>query len=328
MTEYETMLDIIIVNYNSTDHLIHCLRSVRKSLNGSDAGIFIQDNASTDGVNRILSEFPQVSLTVNPDNLGFAKAVNKALEQGRGDYVVLLNPDTYITNGFFESGMVFMHKHPDVGVIGPKILDNDGKLQNSARGFPNPLTAFFGRSSFLSRVFPNNPLTRRNLLSLKSDGKTPMEVDWVSGACMMVRRKAVETVGVLDERFFMYWEDADWCRRMWQSGWKVIYFPVTSVYHYVGGSSEKKLFRPVIEFHKSGYRLFAKYLDSSLAFLKPLAFTGLAIRLGCVLLSKTARYGVNLFKKHVSLKKFKTDAYEKERAEPIKDSIPLEIKLL
>lgn len=318
-------LDIIIINYNSTDLLIRCLNSVEKSSDGLRAKIFIQDNASTDGVSRILSEFPKVSLTQNFDNLGFAKAVNKALEQGTGDYVVLLNPDTYITNGFFESGMVFMHKHPDVGVIGPKILDNDGKLQNSARAFPNPLTAFFGRSSFLSRVFPNNPITRRNLLSLKSDGKTPMEVDWVSGACMMVRRKAVERVGLLDERFFMYWEDADWCRRMWQSGWKVIYFPVTSVYHYVGGSSEKKLFRPVIEFHKSGYRLFAKYLDSSLAFLKPLAFMGLALRLGCVLLSKTARYGTNLFKKRLSLKKFRPNADEKEQSESIRENIPFEI---
>jgi GT2 family glycosyltransferase len=286
------MIDIIIVNYNSTDHLLNCLGSVEKHLNSLCAKIFVQDNASTDGICRIATEFPQVILDINFENLGFGKAVNRALYQGNSDFIILLNPDTLISEGFFETCLEFMQKNPDVGIMGPQILDHDGRLQNSARAFPTPLTAFFGRSSFLSRKFPKNPITSRNLLSLKSDGKTPMPVDWVSGACMMIRRKAFEDVGGFDERFFMYWEDADWCRRMTDAGWKVMYYPKASVYHYVGGSSEKSVFRSVIEFDKSVYRLFEKYLDSSLSFFKPMVFGGLAVRILLVLLTHLIERGI------------------------------------
>jgi len=290
-------LDIIIVNYNSTDHLLNCLRTVEKSLGDLCANIFVQDNASTDSVCRILSEFPRVILTQNRHNLGFARAVNQALRKGAGDYVVLLNPDACIVDNFFETSLSFMQKNSGAGVMGPRILDNDGRLQNSARAFPTPLTAFFGRSSFLSRRFPENPVTSRNLLSLKSDGKSPMKVDWVSGACMVIRRKAIDDTGLLDERFFMYWEDADWCRRIWKHGWKVVYNPQATVYHYVGGSSEKNIFRSVIEFHKSVYRLFDKYLDSSLSFLKPLVIGGLTIRLFFVLVSNLFQWSFSIFNK-------------------------------
>lgn len=279
------MIDIIIVNYNSTDHLLRCLASLRTALDGRfPARIFVQDNASGDGVERVSCFFPEVKLHINPENIGFGKAVNQALKQGNGECVVLLNPDACVTDVFFETALAFMERYPRTGIMGPKILDNDGTLQNSARAFPTPLTAFFGRSSFLSRRFPKNPFTCRNLPSLQSDGKTPMKVDWVSGACMVVRRQAIMETGLFDERFFMYWEDADWCRRMWKQGWEVIYYPRTLVYHYVGGSSEKKCFRAALEFHKSAYRLFSKYLPSAFGFFKPLVIGGLAMRLFMVIL--------------------------------------------
>ena len=283
--QQKMMIDIVIVNYNSTDFLIECLASVRDALKGHPAKIFVQDNASRDCPERIRTLFPDVLLKINSANMGFAKAVNQALHQGQGEYVVLLNPDTYVTDDFFQTALDYMEKNPSVGILGPRILDNDGMLQNSARAFPTPLTAFFGRSSFLSRKFPKNPITSRNLLSLKSDGKTPMPVDWVSGACMVVRRKAIDRTGFMDERFFMYWEDADWCRRMWEKGWKVVYYPCSTVYHYVGGSSGKKVTRSLVEFHKSVYRLFDKYTQSSVSFLKPLVLAGLAVRLFFVLFS-------------------------------------------
>ncbi|MGE0086618.1 MAG: glycosyltransferase [Desulfococcaceae bacterium] len=284
------MIDIIIVNYNSTGFLIQCLVSVQKALNDLPARIYVQDNASKDRPERIRALFPDVLLNINPSNYGFAKAVNQALRQGHGEYAVLLNPDTYVTDDFFQTAIDYMEKHSHVGILGPKILDNDGMLQNSARAFPTPLTAFFGRSSYLSRRFPKNPITSRNLLSLKSDGKTPMNVDWVSGACMVVRRKAIDSAGLMDERFFMYWEDADWCRRMWEKGWKVVYYPSTTVYHYVGGSSGKKVTRSLIEFHKSVYRLFDKYADASLSFFSPLVLAGLGVRLLFVLFSNFFEY--------------------------------------
>ncbi len=288
------MIDIVIVNYNSTDFLIKCLNSVIKDLGDINAVIYVQDNGSTDNVDRIKSFFPGVNLTKNKRNLGFGKAVNQALAKCKNEYVILINPDAYVTKGFFASSLKFMDKYQDVGIMGPKILDSDGMLQNSARSFPTLLTAFFGRSSFLSKKFPKNPITSKNLLSLKSDGKTPMEVDWVSGACMVVRRKAIMDVGYLDERFFMYWEDTDWCTRMWEKGWRVVYCPKVIIYHYVGGSSGKKAAKSIIEFHKSVYRLFDKYLAPSLAFLRPLVICGLSIRMSLLLFSHYAGVFLNI----------------------------------
>lgn len=243
MGNSEDLLDIIIINYNSTDYLLGCLRSIYDSLQELPAKVIVQDNHSEDGVDRVKVEFRQVILSRNSYNMGFAKAINNALKQSDSPFIVLLNPDTYVMNGFFDPIIHYMEKNPDVGILGPKILNHDGSVQGSARTFPTPLTGLFGRSSLISRFFPNNPFTRANILTTRSDGKTPMEVDWVSGACMVVRRKALDDVGLLDERFFMYWEDADWCRRMWRKGGKVVYFPQASVVHYVGVSSDKALSR-------------------------------------------------------------------------------------
>jgi len=178
------------------------------------------------------------------------------------------------------------------------IFDVDGAIQGSARAFPNPLTALFGRKSILSKIFPNNPITRENILTARSDGVTPMEVDWVSGACMLVRREAVNHVGPLDDKFFMYWEDADWCRRMWRKGWKVVYFPRSSVMHYVGVSSETNIFRSVLEFHKSIYRLFNKHANVPYSLLKPLVFWGVTYRFLFVFASQLGRKCFRPPKKH------------------------------
>ena len=295
------MIDIIIVNFNSTDFLINCLRSIKKSIKDFPAEIFVQDNASNDSPERILVEFPHVKLTRNTQNIGFAAAVNQALFKGKNPYVVLLNPDTIVLNDFFRESINFMKNHPNTGIMGPKILEENGKLQNSARSFPTILTAFFGRTSFLSGFFPKNPITLKNLKSLSSDGFSPLEVDWVSGACMFVNRKAIEAVGSLDSRFFLYWEDADWCRRMWESGWKVVYYPKASVRHFTGMSSRKELFKSTIEFHKSAYRLFEKYERSRVMFLGPLLLSGMLVRAGIILTSRKAEKAFQyLFKKHGS----------------------------
>ena len=282
-------VDIIIVNYNSTDYLVKCLESVYNSLSNISANIFVQDNDSDDDVSRVSKSFPEVILTRNTYNMGFAAAVNQALKQSFSPYVVLLNPDTYIEKGFFKSVIHYLENNPDVGVIGPTILDHDGSVQGSARSFPTLLTGLFGRKSLLSRLFPGNKITRQNVLINRCDGITPIEADWVSGACMVVRRKAVEDAGLMDERFFMYWEDADWCKRMWHSGWKVEYFPQATIVHYVGGSSDKLLFRSVFEFHKSSYLLFNKYNKPFLWFMRLIVIAGLSIRLFFTLVSNGIR---------------------------------------
>jgi GT2 family glycosyltransferase len=282
------MIDVVIVNYNSTGFLLDCLKSVYESLNGISARIIIQDNGSSDGVGDILKAFPDVQLTRHLKNLGFACAVNHGIKQGTNRYIVLLNPDTIVTNGFFEDSIAFMDSHPNAGIMGPQILDPDGKIQHSARSFPSLMTAIFGRSSPISRWFPKNPLTYRNLMSLRSDGISAMEVDWVSGACMVVSRNAVNDIGLLDDRFFMYWEDADYCKRMWDAGWKVLYNPQFSIYHHVGGSSRHAVVQSVYQFHKSVYRWYEKHLPFTNAFVRPLLLAGLFFRAALVIFGKCA----------------------------------------
>ena len=309
------MLDIIIVNYNSTDYLLRCIKSIYGSLRELPAKVFVQDNASQDGVDRLKAEFPKVILSKNRYNMGFSRAINNALRQGDSPYIVLLNPDSYVMDGFFEPILRHMEENPDVGIVGPKILDHDGSVQGSARTFPTPLTGLFGRSSLLTRLFPNNRLTRENILTTRSDGKSPMEVHWVSGACMVVRRKAVDHVGLMDERFFLYWEDADWCRRMRRKGWKVVYFPESPVVHYAGASSEQAPLRSILEFHKSSYRLFEKYRKPSLWLLKPLAIVGLSLRLCFVLVSNGMRVW---YEKHKSAVSHKEETLVLEKRKRIK----------
>ena len=281
-------IDVIIINYNSTDHLLRCLKSLFDASCGVAVQLFVHDNASKDNVDRVSSLFPQVRLTKNDHNLGFARGINNALKQGSAPYVLILNPDTIVHEGFFEPALKYMDNHRDVGIIGPRILDSDGAVQGSARSFPNLLTALFGRKSLLTKIFPDNPITRGNILTSRSDGMTPMDVDWVSGACMLVRRNAIQDVGAMDAHFFMYWEDADWCRRMWHKGWKVTYFPQSSIIHYVGVSSDKNVFRSVLEFHRSIYRLFKKHAQRPHSFLRPLVYWGLIYRFFFVLAFQSA----------------------------------------
>ncbi len=253
------MIDIVIVNYKSTDYLLKCLKSVYDSIRDISVRVFVQDNDSRNGVDRVSIAFPKVNLTKNIVNMGFGKAVNSAIKQGTAPYVLILNPDTIIKDGFFESILQYIENSPDIGIVGPRVLNTDGSLQGSARAFLKPWMAFFGRNSLLTKWFPNNRISSKCILSTGSDGVTPMSSDWVSGACMLVRRKAIDDVGLLDEQFFMYWEDADWCKRMWANGWKVAYFPKASIVHHVGCSSGMCPLRSIIEFHKSSYKIMSKY---------------------------------------------------------------------
>ena len=276
------MVDMIIVNYNSASLVLNCLESVRDEIKKRFVLVHLQDNGPSDEIDSVKEAFPEVLLNKNKKNLGFARAANRALILGKSEYVVLLNPDTKVKGGFFVSSLQYMERNPEVGVLGPGIINPDGTVQGSARAFPGILTGLFGRNSPLSRLLPKNPITRANVVCLESDGVTPIEVDWVSGACMVVRRKAINEVGLLDPRFFMYWEDADWCRRMWKKGWKVVYLPSAKVTHFVGASSSSRPIRSLYEFHKSSYKLFNKYAGDPLKLLSPFAAFALAMRFGMV----------------------------------------------
>jgi hypothetical protein len=283
------MLDVIIVNFKSTRWVLSCLDSFRGEISRQDVKVFVQDNCSDDEVERIKTLFPEAFVSINAANIGFARAVNRALATSESPYVVILNPDTLVLDGFFSSALGYMERNHEVGVLGPAVLNDDGTVQGSARAFPTFLTGLFGRNSPLTKLLPGNAITRANIPSERSDGKTPTEVDWVSGACMVVRRKAIAEVGPLDPRFFVYWEDADWCKRMWKKGWKVVYFPPAKVLHHVGASSSTRPVRSLYQFHKSSYKLFYKHAGAPGRILSPLVAFVLALRFGLVAMSSALR---------------------------------------
>jgi GT2 family glycosyltransferase len=273
-----TEFQIIFVNYNSTDSLLTCLASIEDMGTHITPRIWVWDNHSNDNPGRIRRQFPNVQLIENIRNIGFGAAVNKGLACADAPYFMLLNPDTVLSKGFIDKVLEYMSANPDIGILGPKITDFDGSLQESARAFPNGLTGLFGRKSPLSFLFPNNTLTKKNLLAGSHNGKKILEPDWVSGACMVVRREAMEQVGLIDERFFMYWEDTDWCRRMKEKGWRVVYYPEVAISHFGGLSSRSQPIRSSLEFSISAYRLYTKYAKGCGKVFSPLVFGLLAIR--------------------------------------------------
>ena len=273
------MIDLVIVNYNSSEFLHDCLASIKCSRNGSRPNVVISDNGSKDPIEYIRKSYADITIVRNRENIGYSRAINAVLATTDAPYVVLLNPDTIVlTDHFLEAIAAFMDTHPDVGILGPGILDPDGRVQGSARSFPRFHSLFFGRRSLLTKIFPKSRLASANILTKKSNDTEPLEVDWISGACMVIRRRALEQVGMMDERFFMYWEDVDWCKRMWDRGWKVVYWPGVKIMHHVGGSSESRVVRSVLEFHKSAILYFNKHVRKYRSLLLPPIYAAISMR--------------------------------------------------
>lgn len=224
------------------------------------------DNGSTDGsVEMVRAEFPAVRLIANVENRGFTAANNQGIAVAQGRYVLLLNPDTEVVEDALAVMVAFADAHPDVGVVGPQLLDPDGSVQSSRRRFPTLATAFF-ESTWLGLFLESawlGPYTVRCVLKRyyvedQPDGAT-LDVDWVKGAALMARRGAIEQVGPLDESFFMYSEELDWCRRFRDAGWRVVYLPTAQIVHYEGRSSEQVLPARHVHFQTSKVRYFRKY---------------------------------------------------------------------
>lgn len=258
----------VVVNWNGGSALVECLASLFASDDpgGGDLEVILVDNASTDGSQReAIAAFPQARLIQNDENEGFARGGNRALRLARGAFVLLLNPDVVLAAPAVATLLTFLTAHPEAAIAGPLVLDPDGRRQGSARRDPSPWTGLFGRSAVLTRMFPGNPLSRRELPGMGYAGDAPMPVDWLAGACLMVRRAAYEEVGLLDERFFLYWEDADWCLRFRKAGWKIYYVPAARAVHRVGVSRAWRPVRSALDFHWSAYYFYRKhFLPSAL----------------------------------------------------------------
>ena len=255
-------LSVIIVNFNSGSSLAATLRSLPEGLEGVEWEAVVVDNASTDGSERVAEGQPGMRLLKQKSNVGFAAAVNAGSSQTSAPFVLMLNPDCRLGRGAGRLLLDELRKHAACGVIGPMIENPSGTLQESARGDPDILTGLFGRTSLLSRVFPDLPVVRRNLPSkvLSASTGSSRPVDWVSGACMMVRREALAKVGGFDEGYFLYWEDADLCRRLRNAGWETRYTTRATAVHDVGQSSRHARSLANREFHRSAYRYFASHV--------------------------------------------------------------------
>jgi N-acetylglucosaminyl-diphospho-decaprenol L-rhamnosyltransferase len=239
MREPAAELTIVIVNYNTVGHLGNCLDSIFGSRQAVSYRVWVVDNASTDGSpEMVASRYPQVGLIANRENVGFARANNQVLSRLDGDWALLLNSDTLVTDHVFDKGIAFLRQHAEAGMITCKLVQADGGLDLACRrAFP---TAFDGfcRAVGLSSLFPRSPyLARYNLTYLDED--ETVEVDAVNGAYMLVRRAAMAEVGLLDESYFMYMEDLDWCYRFRQRGWRIFYVPDGTVIHLKGQSSSQ-----------------------------------------------------------------------------------------
>ena len=301
-------ISVIIINWNTKDLLRNCLASLSHFENDLKAEIIVTDNASEDGSREMVSsDFPGVTLHVNSSNLGFGAGNNRALPLATGRYILFLNSDTIVNPLALEKMVRYADKNPDIGILGPKLLNEDGSLQYSCRRYPQIAMAFF-RNTPLGRLFPNNKYTN-NYLMQDWDHSEPRDVDWVSGAALMIRRDLLNQIGSFDEEYYMYCEDVDLCWRANNatsgelftkkgvpSNWRVIYFPDAVIQHLIGKSSDQAPTRMTYEFHRSQYLFYKKHYSAATPLLiRPLIPLGIAIRA----VGQMSKYRINYWKRRL-----------------------------
>lgn len=244
-------LSVVIVNYNVRYFLEQCLLSVRKAAADLHCEVFVVDNNSADGSCAMVSgKFPEVMLLRNRANHGFSAACNQAINRSKGQFILLLNPDTVVEEDTFKKCIAFMISHPDAGALGVKMINGNGRLlPESKRAFPTPVAAFF-KMTGLSGLFPKSRYFNRYYLGHLDDSVTA-EADIISGAFMFINREAFEKTGPLDERFFMYGEDIDLSYRLIKAGYKNYYYPDVKIIHYKGESTRKSDLNNIMHFYRA-----------------------------------------------------------------------------
>ncbi|MBN1640796.1 MAG: glycosyltransferase family 2 protein [Anaerolineae bacterium] len=264
-------MSVIVVNWNVRDLLDRCLASVVGSAAaaGAEPGtwllpsgrafeVLVVDSASSDdSVGMVRERYPQVRLYASETNLGYAGGNNLGIRESRGRCLLVLNPDAELVGDCLETLCAYLASHPEVGVVGPQLRYPDGSIQSSRRRFPTLRTALVD-STFLEKWFPRHPALRRYKVLDQPDDAV-CEVDWVVGACLLVRREAIEEVGLMDERYFMYSEELDWQRRIRDAGWVVVYLPAAQVVHHEGKSSQQVRALTDIRYGRSKVRYFRQH---------------------------------------------------------------------
>ena len=256
-------LSIVIVNYKMWQLTRALVESLLKDLPKSTEIIVVDNNSGDDSVYLLRSDFPEITVIDNPENMGLAAGVNVALKKAKGSYYLVLNPDMVALPGSVQTLIDFMDANPLVGVAGGKLISPNGKLQYSCYRFYTVMTIIY-RRTFLGKTARGKKMIS-NFLMKDFDHAEIKDVDWLMGACLMVRKKAMEKVGKMDEQFFLYFEDVDWCRRFWEKGWRVTYVPSAVFSHFHQRSSERNAIigiltnRPTREHIKSAFKYFWKF---------------------------------------------------------------------
>lgn len=246
-------LSVVIVNRNTKDLLLDCIDSINATVPPCTFEIWLVDNASSDGsIEAVKRSFPEVKCIENNKNLGFAKANNLAIRQANGRYVVLLNTDTVLTQSALRILIEFMDSNKDVAICGGQLLNGDGSLQNSIANIPTLATELLNKS-LLRRLFPVRYPGKENLF------ERPTEVESVIGACMVVSKDAIDRVGLLDETYFFFLEETDWCLSMRKKGWRIFFHPSARIFHLQGQTAKKNNIAARIEYWRSRYSFFRKH---------------------------------------------------------------------
>jgi GT2 family glycosyltransferase len=260
-----TRVAVIIVNFNTGADAIACAAAAAADLGVVPHETIVVDNASQDGSVERLRAAPGLRVVANDTNRGFGAAINQATKMTDAALLWVLNPDCRVTAGTFAALARTLDAHPDCAIAAPRLLNADGSVQASARGEPDAWTGLFGRHALLTKLFPRAGAARRNLpaADLASSGLDSAPVDWVMGAAMLIRREPFDRVGGFDEGYFLYWEDADLCRRLRDTGFTTRYVPGAVVEH-PGGASAKTASRLATRaFHDSAYRYYATHVVRS-----------------------------------------------------------------
>ena len=273
-------LSIVIPTYNAHEWIEQCIDSIRLHRPTADYEIIVVDDKSTDDTVAIVtSTFPDVRVFANEKNVGFGKTVNVGLKAAGGEYILVLNNDTWMHAGALDAMIAYLDTHPDTGIVGPKVLSGDGSLQQQCRRrIPTPTAALLYFSG-VAKLFPKNPKVAGYLMTAADEHATT-EVDAVSGACLMVRRAVVDQIHGFDPEYYLYGEDLDFCWRAKLAGWKVVYFPGAVITHFggQGGTGKKKIYA-TIEWHRAMWIFYRKHRAPTVAFPeRALVYSGIALK--------------------------------------------------
>ncbi|MBI4280804.1 glycosyltransferase family 2 protein [Candidatus Uhrbacteria bacterium] len=271
-------LSIVIVTYKSRGLLRQCLLGLRALPAARRHEIIVIDNNSQDGTRELLmNEFPEVRSIMQVSNLGFGAGGNVGIRASSGRYVAVMNPDIVVVDDSFDRLISYLDQHTKVGLVGPQLMNPDGSLQRSCYRFHTPLIPVYRRTPLGNFTFARERVSR--FLMEEWDHASEREVDWLLGACLVARRALLNEIGCFDERFFLYFEDTDLCRRAWQAGWRVVYQPSARFFHYHRRASAESpllpsLFNPVTRLHISSWiKYLWKYRGQPLPYVPPPQFS-------------------------------------------------------